>query len=170
MNRTTLILLAAAVMAGCSDGKSPTAPYTEHNPGHPIAPSIVERSGTVVVEEFDGRRSIQLELEDGALIPLVGGEATLIASVAGGQVLVYGTLDASPGMVVERFQVLAMNGRSAIDGVLEETDTGLALRLANGLLRYVIDVQGFFANHVGERLWITGLDEPPMEFGVIEAR
>jgi hypothetical protein len=170
MNRTTLILLASALVVGCSDGKSPTAPYREQDPWHPIAPSIVELTGTVVVEHMDGRRSIQLQTDDGSLYPLLGGEAALIASVAGGQVLVRGTLDASPGVVVERFQVLAMNGRDAIDGVLEETDTGLALRLAEGELRYVMDDQGSLAAHIGERLWVTGLEEPPMEFGVIEAR
>jgi hypothetical protein len=73
-------------------------------------------------------------------------------------------------MVVERFQVLSMNGRPAIDGVLEETASGLMLRLSGGATRALSDAEGAFAAHIGDRLWITGLDEPPVEFGVIDAR
>jgi hypothetical protein len=170
MTRTTLILLAAAAMLACSDRNAPTAPPNVNDPQHPIAPGSVEFTGTVVVDETGGHRSVQLLRSDGSLVPLLGNEATLIASVAGGEVVVRGTLDAPPGMVVERFQVLSMNGRSAIDGVLEETSAGLALRLSDGELRSLGDAQAVFAGHLGSRLWITGLDEPPVEFGVIEAR
>lgn len=170
MTRTTLFLLAAAVTLGCSDRNSPTAPWTGNDPQHPIAPSTVEFTGTVVVEETGDHPSVQLQFADGELIPLLGNEAALLARVAGGEVLVRGTLDASPGMVVEQFQVLAMHGRPAIDGVLVETESGLALRLSGGSLRSVSDPEGGFAALIGARLWITGLDEPPVEYGVIDAR
>ena len=169
MTRTALFLMTVAATLACSEGRSPTAPLI-NDPQHPIAPSTVELSGTVVVEDAGQHRAVFLQRHDGSLLPLVGSEAALIASVAGGEVLVRGTLDAAPGMIVERFQVLSMKGREAIDGVLIDDGGVLSLRLGNGVLRSLASVQADLGAHIGCRLWITGLDEPPVEFGIIEAR
>lgn len=73
--------------------------------------------------------------------------------------------------VVYSFEVVAMLDRPALDGILELTTDGFAIRLANGDVRLVTGCPGHFAEYVGQRLWVVGSeDEPPFVFGVIASR
>jgi len=170
MIRSHFLAAACAVaLLACSD--NPSAPATGTDGTRPFIPSLFEVTGTVVVTgNPDDGLEVQLKQSDGTMLSLVGSEARLLASVDGGEVLVRGTWDAPPGLVVGSFQVLAMNGRAAIDGVLEITDYGYALRLSSGAYYDLSDPPAELMNHVGDRLWVTGsAEEPPVEFGVIRA-
>lgn len=72
--------------------------------------------------------------------------------------------------IVFSFEVVAMQDRPALDGILELTTDGFAVRLANGEVRLVTGCPESIAEHVGQRLWVVGSeDEPPVQFGVIAA-
>jgi hypothetical protein len=155
----------------CSDHAGTTAPIGPDELT-PSPPSLAVLTGIVVVERVANYpATIRLREPDGTLTLLVGSESRPMASVADAEVSVHGTWDASPGLVVERFQVLSMNGRPALDGVLEATATGFALRLNDGTYREISASPSEIAQYVGARLWVTGsADDQPVTFGVIEAR
>ena len=123
-----------------------------------------------VTRESAADRAVELRDADGGVYRLVGHRAgDRLASVDGGDVVARGTFDANPGFVVQEFQVTGMYGRPALDGVLEVTDEGFALRLSDGSLR-VVDGLTNCAEHVGARLWVIGWDEETgVQFGLIAA-
>ncbi len=72
--------------------------------------------------------------------------------------------------IVYEFEVTSVQGRLALDGVLELTTDGYALRLANGEVRLVTGCPDSIAEYVGMRLWVVGSeDDPPVVFGLIAA-
>ncbi|HEX6943488.1 MAG TPA: hypothetical protein VF128_11215, partial [Gemmatimonadaceae bacterium] len=88
----------------------------------------------------------------------------------GGDVVARGTFDANPGFVVQDFQVTGMYGRPALDGVLEVTHDGFALRLRDGSLRALPGLSSDCEEYIGARLWVIGFDDADVpEFGRIGA-
>jgi hypothetical protein len=157
---------AIALLACTDQHASPTGPrgITET----PVAPpSFAELQGVVEVngtEEY----GVRLRLPDGTTIQLIGGETERLARVVGAEVYVRGTWDAPPGLVVESFLVIAVDGRAASDGVLVQTDDGFALRLRDGSLHMLPALPEALMELIGARIWLTGIDEPPVAFGVID--
>jgi len=164
-------LVAVFSIAACSDNNSSmTGPIDRRDPSQPIlpAPSTATISGRISVSGYEDR-AIELRDADGNLYRLVGREADRLASVDGADVVARGTFDANPGFVVEEFQVTGMFGRPALDGVLEATADGYALRLNDGSLRVVPGLTNC-SQHVGARLWVIGWDEESgPQFGLIAA-
>lgn len=63
-----------------------------------------------------------------------------------------------------------MYGRPALDGVLEVTDDGFALRLSDNSLRVVPGLDSECAEYVGARSWVIGWDDDTdVQFGPIGA-
>ena len=171
MTRNRFLTLAAVLsIAACSD--SPNSALTgPSDPSEPITtPGIVTISGRIgVITGIDGDRAVELRDADGNVYRMVGYEASRLASVDGADVVARGTFDANPGFVVQEFEVTGMFGRPALDGVLEATDEGYALRLSDGSLREVPGLTNW-EDHLGARLWVIGWDEESgPQFGVITA-
>ena len=168
----SLAALSLFAALACSDHQAGTSPTEPGGTTLPPASSIAEVTGIIVVDGAGAVDSyVHLMQQDGSLILLVGTEARTLASVAGGEVLVHGTWDANPGLVVSDFQVLSMGGRPALDGVIELTDYGLALRLKDGSYVDLAQCPAELSTIVGDRIWLTGsADSPPVTYGVIEAR
>lgn len=170
MMRSSLFTLAAVFsIAACTD--NPNAVLTGPiDPAQPLlpTPSLVTIAGRIIVSGTAADPVIELTDGDGNVYRLVGSESGALASVDGGDVVARGTFDANPGFVVQDFQVTGMHGRPALDGVLEATDEGFALRLADGSLRAVPGLSSDCAQHVGARLWVIGWDEQSeVAFGLI---
>jgi len=170
MKRSHFFTLAAAFSLGaCTD--NPVAP----GPGDPQEPILTTPSTTTIagrIRVVGSGADLAIELRDGLdnVYRLVGSKAAALASVDGGDVIARGTFDANPGFVVEEFQVTAMHGRPALDGRLEATNDGLAIRLLDGSLRVVPGLPENCAEHIGARLWVIGWDgdeKAPVEFGLI---
>jgi hypothetical protein len=179
MKSTRLVVLASVLASiGCTDSPTyPTVPYTDS------AARLEGILGTVAVNGSYGERSVSLRLSSGEIVQLRGSEAMRLASVDGAEVLVRGfwipgdepqTDDAiswegdPQGFEVVEFVVLAVDGQTAFDGVLIEVDGALALQLADGGLRTIDDPPADLMTHLGERVWVTGLDEDRyFRFGVI---
>ena len=175
MTRNRFFTLAAVFsIAACSDNPNSaiTGPIDSRNPQYPIlpAPSTETISGRIsVTTGIGGDRAVELRDADGNLYRLMGYEAGRLASVDGGDVVARGTFDANPGFVVQDFEVTGMFDRPALDGVLEATGEGYALRLSDGSLRVVPGLTNC-EEHVGARLWVIGWDEESgVEFGLIAA-
>jgi hypothetical protein len=167
----SLAALSLVAALACSDHQVGTSPTEPGGTTLPPVSSIAEVTGIVLVNWINGAPAIHLTQQDGALILLVGTEARTLASVPGGEVVVHGTWDANPGLVVADFQVLSMGGRPALDGVVEMRDGGLTLRLKDGSYFDLADIPAELSAIVGDRIWLTGSSaNPPVQFGVIEAR
>jgi len=166
-----LALAAVFTIAACTDNPTTAPNGTDVGP-QPVLPgaSLVAISGRIIVTGSGTDRAVDLRDADGNTFRLIGKEAATLASVDGGDVLVRGTPDANPGIVVQEFQVIGMKGRAALDGVLVETIDGYALRLADGSVRVIAGLPAECAEHIGARLWVIGWDEnSPVEFGLIAA-
>lgn len=169
MKRKHIFTLGAvASIVACSEnaGHAVTGPVDQPPPLP--TPSLTTIAGRIIVTGTGGDQLVELQNETGTVYRLVGSQASVLASVDGGDVVARGTFDANPGFVVEDFQVTGMRGRPALDGVLEQTAAGFALRLRDGTLR-VIPGLADCEDHVGARLWVTGYDGPEAEFGRIGA-
>jgi hypothetical protein len=172
-SRSFAVASLLAVLA-CSDSSRSSAP-TE--PGTPGPSAVVTVTGTVFDEDFPTHEhAVNLATQDGMFIQLLGDESDKVAEVSGAQASVTGTLSRTvtligvfPTLLVDRFQILSMRGRPALDGVLVDTADGVALRLADGTYRALTAVPADITQYLGARLWLTGSAEsPPVEFGVIE--
>jgi len=171
MTRSRFFTLAAVFsIVACTD--NPNSVLTgPADPQYPILPqpSIATIAGRITVSGAGSDWRIELQDADGRAYRLLGSQAAALVSVDGGDVVARGTFDANPGFVVQEFQVTAMYGRSALDGVLEATDDGYALRLSDGSLRVVPGLANC-EQHVGARLWVIGWDgDDRIEFGLIAA-
>jgi hypothetical protein len=121
-------------------------------------------------------------LESGELIDLVGSEAPRIAALPGAELELSGTWagpiyaplesdvdPVKPAFAVGEFLVLAVGGRPAMDGILEQDEGRYYLRLTTGDVYWFEEGPSDFDAYIGERLWVTGsVDDPPLTFGVIE--
>ena len=132
---------------------------------------MITIAGRISVTGISADGLVELQDGFGNVYRLVGSEASALASVDGGDVVVRGTFDANPGFVVDEFEVTAMYGRPALDGVLETTDEGFALRLTDGSLRVVPGLADECAEHIGARVWVTGWegDAEAVQSGLIAA-
>jgi hypothetical protein len=64
--------------------------------------------------------------------------------------------------------VLVVEGRAAMDGVLEQDEGRYYLRLATGDVFWFEEGPSEFDANIGKRIWVTGsVDDPPLTFGVI---
>lgn len=168
MTRSRFLTLAAVfAVVACTDNPNGilTGPIDPEQPLLPT-PSLATLSGRISVSGAGDDRLIELRDASGGVYRLVGSESGALASVDGGDVVARGTFDANPGFVVQDFQVTGMHGRPALDGVLEVTQDGFALRLANDELR-AVPLRADCIQHVGYRLWVVGWEDPQAEFGVI---
>ena len=171
MRRRHLLAPVSAVMLFACSEHSATGPISPANT-FPQAPSVAVMTGVIVVSGSDEAGAIFLKESSGALTMLIGTETDRLASVDGAEVEVRGTWDAPPGLVVESFTVLAVDGRPAIDGVLVYAADQYALQLADGSLYELADPPEALTSHIGERLWVTGgaAEDEPIQFGVIAQR
>lgn len=173
MKRISIITLGAVVsIVACTDNPNSvlTGPI---DPSQPIlpAPSIATIAGRITVNGTGGDRRVELRDSYGTVYHLVGSQASALASVDGGDVVARGTFDANPGFVVQEFQVTGMRGRPALDGVLELTVSGYALRLHDGSIRVIPGLPSECAEYLGVRLWVIGFDDAGApEFGRIGAQ
>lgn len=171
MTRSRFFTVAAVLtVVACSDNSS--APPTGLDPWQPIRPtdSREQIAGRISVSGIDGDRIVELTDGKGDVYRLLGNQSGALASVDGGDVVAWGTFDANPGFVVDEFEVTGMHGRPALDGVLEVTEDGFALRLSDNSLRVVPGLDSDCAEYVGARLWVIGWDDDSeIVFGVIAA-
>jgi len=170
MNRSHFFIVTALIsLAACSDNPAGIE-YYQDGGVLPLPPQQMTVAGRISVTGSGVDRLIQLATGAGDTYTLVGTEARKLASVAGGEVVVHGTLDANPGLVVDKFQVTAMHGYPALDGILESGPDGYMLRLQDGSTWPWPDTaMSRGAPPVGARIWLIGFtSEGPTEFGVIE--
>ncbi len=159
----------AAVFVAVACTSNPNAILTGPiDPSKPIppAPSTAMIAGRIIVSGEDADRVVDLRDDHGDVFRLLGSVGAL-TSVDGGDVIAHGTWDANPGFVVLEFQVVGMYGRPALDGVLEVSEEGFALRLTDGSMRLLPELTDC-ADYVGARLWVVGWDEAAdVAFGLI---
>jgi hypothetical protein len=168
MKRAHLFAMACAMMVACAD--DPTAnPGTVDVAKYPIVPaSTASLSGRIIVSGFGADRIVELRDDHGDVFRLIGKETIALANVDGGDAVIWGTWDANPGFVVQRFNVTGMHGRPALDGVLEQSDDGLALRLNDGSYRDMPGLTWECEAYLGARIWIVGFeDRTDVQLGVI---
>lgn len=123
-------------------------------------PSTTAIAGRIRVTGDTADRVVELRDADGDVFRLLGSVSSALASVDGGDVIVWGTFDSTPGFLVREFKVAGMHGGPALDGVLEATEGGgFALRMADGSLRVVPGLHSHGAEYVGARVWVMGWDE-----------
>jgi hypothetical protein len=168
------LLTAAAVLIACGCTESSVGPANPPGVGTlPEPPEQVVITGTVGVSP-DGTF---LQLESGDIVDIVGSEAQRLAPLDGAQVHVRGTWVGGellynalrPALQAEVFLVLAVGGRPAMDGRLDEEEGRYYLRLTAGDVHWFEEGPSDFADYLGKRLWVTGsMENPPLTFGVIE--
>lgn len=177
MTRAHLLTAAVLIACGCSEPSS----GPRYSPvGPPAEPLVI--TGTVTT---DGSVSpvVSLRLESGEMVDIVGSEAQRLAALGGADVQLRGTwtgaimppfdtdvtLDSvRRAFSVAEFLVLAVGGRSAMDGVLEEEEGRYYLRLSAGDVFWFEDAPSDFTDCIGKRIWVTGsMEDPPLTFGVI---
>lgn len=174
MTRSRFFTVAAVLsVVACTD--NPNAILTGPiDPAEPITttPTAETISGRISVTGIGVDQVIDLTDANGNVYRLVGSESGALASVDGGDVVARGTFDANPGFVVDEFTVTGMLGRPALDGVLEATEDGFALRLRDGSMRVVPGLDSDFEEYLGARLWVIGWDEAEdaVVFGLIAAQ
>ena len=170
MKHALLMVLASVMGAACSD--NPTAQTRPEiggtRPAIP-APSTAAMSGRVLVSGIGADRVVELRDDHGDVIRLLGHETIALANVGGGNVVVWGTWDATPGFVVSHFTVTGMHGRPALEGVIVQRAGRCVLRLADGTSRRVPDATPDCAAYLGARVWMVGLeDATDVQIGIID--
>jgi hypothetical protein len=173
MTRSRFFAVAAVLsVVACTD--NPNAILTGPiDPSQPIlpSPSRATLAGRISVSGIGTDRVVDLTDGSGNVYRLLGSESGALASVDGGDVVARGTFDANPGFVVDEFRVTGMHGRPALDGVLETSEDGFALRLADGSVRVVPGLASDCAQYLGARLWVIGWDEQSeVTYGLIAPR
>jgi hypothetical protein len=160
MTRIDLLTAAAVWSAVACANASDAVIGRRIDPRQQSQPAISTAvlGGRIRVTGDSGVRVVELRDMDSDVFRLSGDVSRALASVDGGDVVVWGTFDA-PGFVVQDFRVTEMHGRSALDGLLEATEQGLALRLTDGSRRAVPGLDSDCAKYVGARVWVIGWDE-----------
>lgn len=130
------------------------------DPQRPSLPAISTAvlGGRIRVTGDSAVRVVELRDVDSDVFRLAGEVSRALASVNGGDVVVWGTFD-EPGFMVQDFRVMEMHGRPVLDGLLEATKDGFALRLTDGSRRMVPRLDTSCAKYVGARIWVIGWDE-----------
>jgi hypothetical protein len=172
MTRSHLFTVAALLsLVACTNNPSATVAGPINRSPLPLPPGTAMIAGRISVSGQGADRVVELRDHDDDVYRLVGAETGALASVDGGDVIAYGTWDANPGFVVQEFQVVGMYGEPALDGVLEVSEEGFALRLADGSIRLVSGLSSESSDYVGARLWVIGWDaSSDVVFGVIGAQ
>ena len=169
------LLTAAAVLIACGCTESSLGPSNPVAVGPvPQAPEQVVITGIVGVSPI----GTFVQLESGQIVDIFGSEAQRLAPLEGAQVQVRGywsndiLYDAvRPALQAEVFLVLAVQGRPAIDGMLQQDEDGgrYYLQLTAGDVYWFDDAPSDFVAYIGKRIWVTGsMEDPPLSFGVIE--
>jgi hypothetical protein len=172
------LLTAAAVLIACGCSDSSVEPNNSVGVAPPELPAPVVIRGTVEVSSVGVSLRV---LESGELIDLVGSEAQRIAPLYGAELQLSGTWTGpiysplesdvdpvKPAFAVGEFLVLVVEGRAAMDGVLEQDEGRYYLRLATGDVFWFEEGPSEFDANIGKRIWVTGsVDDPPLTFGVI---
>jgi len=170
MTRAPIFAVAGVIsLIACSDNPNSTlaGPLDPYRPV-PVTPLATTILGRIGVHPLADDQAIELQGVDGGVYRLLGNASDALASVQGADVVVRGTFDANGDFVVLEFEVTGMNGRPALDGVLEATDGGFALRMSDGLLQDIPGLPDDCAENVGRRIWVVGWDyDPPVQYGVI---
>ncbi len=168
MKRRSAVFVLAAILAGCGDSQSSTAPAVSAGP--PISSASQTLRGTVILDPTHRvLPALDLLLPDGGLIGLDGDAALPLASVIGAEVEVVATASGDSMVEVQRFVVVSVDGQSVSDGILELNEDGAyTIRLTSGGTRDVVDPPEGLIEHVGERVWLAAEDgATPQAFGVI---
>ncbi len=169
MKYALFLSLASILGAACS--ASPVANAGTVNDGNPPpapVPATSALSGRILVRGTSADRIIELRDDHGDVFRLLGNETNALANVAGGDAVVWGTWDATPGLVVSEFRLTGMDGRPALDGVLEATKGGFSVRLNDGSLRGVPGLSADYALCLGSRVWVVGFEDgTDVQLGVI---
>lgn len=198
MKHTHLITATAVLAALACNGVTDPAPRHISSWGPDPAPGL-ELSGRIAVSRNGQDLTVSLTTPDGELVALIGTQVQYLASVNDAMVKLVGAWEekvvsgdttssdgpdrsvstddvqaqaATPNgkrFIVYSFEVTAVLDRPALDGILELTIDGYAIRTANGEVRLVTGCPESIAEHVGKRLWVVGSeDQPPVEFGLID--
>lgn len=174
-----LASLMALALAACSE--TPNAPVSVFPPGGVVPPlpppnSSAQLTGKVSIDGLAVDNAVYLELDDQSRVILVGSQVIGLHSVNGAVVFVEGNwsdgyaLGDNQVLDVQRFEVLSIEGRPAIDGILQQTPEGYALRLQSGDFYALIDPSAALLEHMGQRLWITTAETGEADgFGVISS-
>ena len=180
MTRTQLLTAAAVLVAcGCSDPSAgPTYPIQAAAPSDSLF-----ITGTVSTDASVSPTGVAMLLPSGDMVDLVGTEAQRLTGLGGAEVQLrgiwttpveprldseLGLLAVRPAFAVGRFVVMAVGGREALDGMLEEDEGKYYLQLSRGDVYWFNDVPPEFGSFLGKRVWVTGsMDDPPLTFGVI---
>lgn len=158
------------VAVACADNPNAISGPTIGWPPIPPAPTNAMIAGRIIVSGEGADRVVDLRDDHGDLFRLLGNEVGVLTSVDGGDVIAFGTWDPNPGFAVREFQVVGMHGRPALDGVLEVSEEGFALRLADGTIHIVSGLPSECAEFLGARVWVIGWDEnKDVQFGLIAA-
>ena len=184
MTRAQLLTAAVLVVCGCTESSvGPGSSGGGTPPPPPPNLGLTVITGTVSIDGSASPVAVSLQLESGAVVALVGGEAQRLGILDGAEVELRGawtvvesrleTDDAIdspiPTFEVDRFQVLVVGGRAAIDGMLAEEDGTYYVELLDGDLVWLDSAPSDFQACLGKRVWVTGsMDDPPFMIGVIE--
>jgi hypothetical protein len=168
MKRAHLFTVACGMIIACADVAVSSGTLVEGaTPVVPV-PSTAALSGRILVSGVGADRIVELRDDHGDVVRLLGIETIALANVGGGDAVVWGTWDANPGFVVQEFKVTGMHGRPALDGVLEASDGGFALRLNDGSYQVVPGLTSACEAYLGARIWVVGFEDgSDMQFGVI---
>ncbi len=98
----------------------------------------------------------------------LAGERTVLRQLADMEVVVTGTSESDARFVVSDVALRAVSGVTALDGILEQSDGGYAIRTRDGTRLPVAHLPAPLRARVGQRVWIAGaLSAPPEAYGVI---
>ena len=161
MFRHTIVAVIALTLAACDESISPSSFGDRGTTGVTTTQTLF---GTVVVNDAE----IYLR-ESAQMTRLTGPGSRLLAGLASGQAEVRGSYDSmNDELEVLSFQLYAMGGLPAADGILVSIADGYGLRLATGDVRRIVDPPAELLAHMGERVWVSGpADGAPVDFGVI---
>lgn len=160
MTRSHLFTVAALVsLVSCTNNPNAIVTGLLKPSPLPLPPGTAMIAGQIIVSGQGAELVVELRDLHDDVYRLVGTEIGALASVDGGDVIAFGTWDANPGFVVQAFRVVGMYGRPALDGVLEESAEGYALRLTDGSTQPVPGLPSNCAEFLGARLWVVGWNE-----------
>ena len=179
MTRAQLLTAAVLIACGCSGASvGPVSPIQAAPPSDSL-----DITGTVSTDASVSPTGVSMLLASGDMVDLVGTEAQRLTGLGGAEVQLRGTwttpveprldselglLAVRPAFAVDRFVVLAVGGREALDGMLEEDEGKYYLQLSRGDVHWFDDVPPEFSSFLGKRVWVTGsMGDPPLTFGVI---